>query len=509
MPAKRIYKSSLSALIASCLAFAGGPSFGQENESPEPVKVTKRSGASQKKTTTAKNASVVNQGERVSLSKANKPTGTRLKKSTDSTASSVVPASSLDDTEPLRVPAEESVIVTEEPSPMVSQEEWSYPSAYDSVGSGYAGPGGPGTQVYIDTGILGSILSRAKVRVEGATFWGSGYALDPIVTTGPAAQALDTVGTIGNLNTTNLFGGSEVLQNTSQGVRFSTDLSFDRSGTRGILFRMFYASEIGESYTNVGGPDIVATRPFSSVTAPTASTILVNHPTVANGVDGTINASVTSKASGGDLLLRSTIGRDRYGTFDLLVGYQHMRLDEGLSVVSNTTQQGPPVTILDLSDRFDTSNRFHGFALGFDSTVRRGLWSLGTMFKLGMGNIEREIDIDGFNRTTVTSAPPSVSETANGLLARNSNNGSYRSDRFIVSPEVALTLGYRFSQRMDATLTYTYLGLPSVARAGEQLDPDLLVNLSNPPTGTVAPRFSEVNSNYSLHSLSYGIQWRY
>ena len=131
------------------------------------------------------------------------------------------------------------------------------------------------------------------------------------------------------------------------------------------------------------------------------------------------------------------------------------------------------------------------------------------MFKLGIGNIEREIDINGFNGITVPGPPASVSQTTNGLLARNSNNGSYRSDRFIVSPEVALTLGYRFSPRMDATLTYTYLGLPSVARAGEQLDPDLLVNLSNPPAGTVAPRFIEVNSNYSLHSLSYGIQWRF
>jgi hypothetical protein len=507
MPAKRIYKSSLSALIASCLAFAGGPSFGQENDSPEPVKVAKRNNTSTKKTTVSKNASVVNQGERVSLSKATKSTGTRLKKSTDN---SVVTASSQNDTAPLPVPPNEPVVINEEPSPMVSQEEWAYPPAYDSVGTGYAGQGAPGTQVYIDTGILGSVLSRAKVRVEGATFWGSGYTLDPIVTTGPATTPINTVGTIGGAGTANLFGGSEVLQNTSQGLRFSTDLSFDRSGTRGLLFRMFYASEIGESYTNAGGPNIFVTRPFNSVTAPTASTIVVNSPNADQNITGTINASVTSKASGGDLLLRNTIGRDRYGAFDLLVGYQHMRLDEGLSVVSNTTQVNTPDNvILDLADRFSTSNRFHGFTLGFDSTVRGGQWSLGTMFKLGMGNIDREVDIDGFRQTTVTSTPPSISTTTEGLLARNSNNGSYRSDRFIVSPEVALTLGYRFSQRMDATLTYTYLGLPSVARAGEQLDPGLLVNLSNPPTGTVAPRFSEVISNYSLHSLSYGIQWRF
>ncbi len=42
-----------------------------------------------------------------------------------------------------------------------------------------------------------------------------------------------------------------------------------------------------------------------------------------------------------------------------------MRLDEGLSVVSNTIQDGAPDdVILDLADRFGTTNRFHGFAIG-------------------------------------------------------------------------------------------------------------------------------------------------
>lgn len=510
MPAKRIHKSSLLALIASCLTFAPMPSFGQENDNAAPVKVSKRPTQSSPKDAGKKNTSVVNQGERVSLSKPNKTSGTRLRKPADT---AVVPASSLDDSEPLRLGPNESVVVTEEPSPMVADESWAYPPSYERAGASYPGAPSSGTEVYIDTGILGSILSRTKVRVEGATFWGKGYILDPIITTGPATESIATVGQINGTNTTNLFGGTDVMENTSQGVRFSTDLSLDPSGTRGLLFRMFYASEIGESFTNVGGPEIVVTRPFFTPPTPTAATIVINHPTAAQGVDGTINAAVTSKVSGGDLLVRNTIGRDRYGAFDLLLGYQHMRLDEGLSVVSNTRQDGvPDDAVLDLADRFGTTNRFHGFAIGLDSMVRGGRWSFGSMFKLGMGNIEREIDIDGSRTIRVTDQNGnllSTSTTADGLLARTSNNGTYRSDRFVVSPEVALTLGYRFSPRMDATFTYTYLGLPSVARVGEQIDPNLLVNLSNPPTGVVAPRFAEVNSNYSLHSLSYGIQWRY
>ncbi len=70
---------------------------------------------------------------------------------------------------------------------------------------------------------------------------------------------------------------------------------------------------------------------------------------------------------------------------------------------------------------------------------------------------------------------------------------------FVVSPEVALTLGYRFSPRMDANVTYTYLGLPSVARVGEQIDRDCLSTLAILRQGLWHLDFAEVNSNYSLH----------
>ena len=80
---------------------------------------------------------------------------------------------------------------------------------------------------------------------------------------------------------------------------------------------------------------------------------------------------------------------------------------------------------------------------------------------------------------------------------------------FIVSPETNLTLGYRLTRRLEATIGYSYLGLPKVARVADQLDPQLASNLSNPPTGASTPSFSLRESNYSLHSLDYGLQWRY
>ncbi|HUP80288.1 MAG TPA: BBP7 family outer membrane beta-barrel protein, partial [Pirellula sp.] len=155
------------------------------------------------------------------------------------------------------------------------------------------------------------------------------------------------------------------------------------------------------------------------------------------------------------------------------------------------------------------TNRFNGMVLGLNGIMRERCWSLSGMVKLGFGNLERSVDIDGSSTITVPGNPGSTSTSASGLLARNTNAGNYVQSTFIVSPETNLTLGYRLHRRLEATIGYTYLGLPKVARVANQLDPQLASNLSNPPTGASTPSFSLLSSNYALHSLNYGLQWRY
>jgi Putative beta barrel porin-7 (BBP7) len=123
--------------------------------------------------------------------------------------------------------------------------------------------------------------------------------------------------------------------------------------------------------------------------------------------------------------------------------------------------------------------------------------------------MERSVSINGSSTITVPGNPGSTSSTNEGLLARNTNSGNYVQNAFVVSPETNLTLGYRFSPRLEATIGYSYLMLPKVARVGDQLDPQLAANLSNPPTGASTPSFTLNESNYALHSLNYGLQWRY
>lgn len=362
----------------------------------------------------------------------------------------------------------------------------------------------------VPLGVVGQILRRTQLRIEAATFWPDGQNLPQLVTTRRPANDPNTDGLIGRSDTVNLFGGSEALGGSTQGLRGELGLFFDDAKSHGLMLRFFDAGDNSQSYNSATTTEAVVMRPFFDITGNAQSTIAVNYP---GSTSGSADAIISSDLYGGDILLRKMILRDCAGHVEFLAGYQTARLADNLKIHSSTTAltntPAPLGTISDLTDNFATSNRFNGFALGLSGIMRERAWSLGGMFKLGMGNLERSVAIDGSSTITVPGAPPSVSTTSSGLLARNTNDGTYVMNTFTVSPEVGVTLGYHLSRRLEATVGYTYLGLPKVARVADQLDPQLAANLSNPPSGASRPSFSLLESNFSLHSLNYGLQWRY
>ncbi|MCY2983039.1 MAG: BBP7 family outer membrane beta-barrel protein [Planctomycetota bacterium] len=370
---------------------------------------------------------------------------------------------------------------------------------------------GPETGLLIQTPpIIGSILCRMQLRIEAATFWPEGQNLPQLVTTRRPANDPATDGLIGRNDTTNLFGGSNVLGESTQGLRGDLGTYFDPSKSHGVLVRFFYVASNSLSYNSTPTSEPVVMRPFFSTANNAQSTVAVNYP---NSTSGSLNAKITSDVYGGDILFRKLILRDCAGRVEFLAGYQNARLAEDLSINSTTTAlvntPAPAGTVSQLSDHFHTINRFNGMALGFNGILRQRNWSLSGLVKLGLGNMERNVTINGSSTITVPGNPGSTSTTANGLLARGTNDGNYIQNAFVVTPETNLTFGYRLTPRLEATVGYSYLCLPKVARVADQLDPNLASNLSNPPTGASTPGFSLKESNYALHSLDYGLQWRY
>lgn len=370
---------------------------------------------------------------------------------------------------------------------------------------------GPETGLLIYTPpIVGNMLCRMQLRIEAATYWPNGQNLPQLVTTRRPANDPATDGLIGRNDTTNLFGGSRVLDDATQGLRGDLGTYFDASKSHGVLLRFFYVGSNSLSYNSTPTSEPVVVRPFFSTANNAQSTIAVNYP---NSTSGSLNANISSDVYGGDILFRKLILKDCAGRIEFLAGYQNARLAEDLSINSTTTAltntPAPAGTVSQLSDQFQAINRFNGMALGFNGILRERNWSLSGMVKLGLGNMERNVTINGSSTITVPGNPGSTSTTSNGLLARSTNDGNYIENTFVVTPETNLTFGYRLTPRLEATVGYNYLSLPKVARVADQLDPNLASNLSNPPTGASTPGFSLRESNYALHSLDYGLQWRY
>ncbi|MEI7461785.1 MAG: BBP7 family outer membrane beta-barrel protein, partial [Pirellula sp.] len=359
-------------------------------------------------------------------------------------------------------------------------------------------------------GLLSQLLRRSQLRFEAVTFWPEGRNLPQLVTTRRPANDPATDGLIGRPDTINLFGGGESLGKTSQGVRGEYGLFFDLCRTNGIMLRFFDAGSNSESYSSTPTSEPVVMRPFFSTNSNAQSTIAVNYP---GSTSGSLDAKISTELYGGDILYRKLILQDCAGRVEFLAGYQTARLADQLMISSTTTAltntPAPAGTVSQLTDHFATTNRFNGMALGLNGIMRERAWSLSGMFKLGMGNMERSVSIDGASTITVPGNPPSTNATANGLLARGTNDGNYVMNTFVVTPEVNVTLGYRLTRRLEATVGYSYLGLPKVARVADQLDPQLAANLSNPLTGPIRPGFTLTESNFALHSLNYGLQWKY
>ena len=359
-------------------------------------------------------------------------------------------------------------------------------------------------------GFLGQLLRRSHFKIEAATFWPEGQSLPALVTTNrnrpfPSAPGVEP-GAENDLTRTVLFGGENVLQDGVQGLRGEFGTFFGPNSDSGILLRFFDVGNNALSYNSVPGTEPLVVRPFTRQPGDLPDTFVVNAPlappTFPDSVQGNLDATISSELYGGDILFRHIVGRDSLGHVEFLAGYQTTRLAEDLRIVSRSSI--PPTTV-DLEDHFQTTSRFNGMALGLSGAIQDRRWNLSGMVKLGLGNMETFVGIDGSRRTTVVD----VVESNNGLLARATNRGSYTNDTFVISPEVNLSLGYRITRRLDATLGYTYLGLPKVARVADQLDPDLSSNPSDPLVGPARPSFELRESNFSLHSLSYGLQYRF
>jgi hypothetical protein len=196
---------------------------------------------------------------------------------------------------------------------------------------------------------------------------------------------------------------------------------------------------------------------------------------------------------------------------DALGGYRFFSLEDRLSITENLFPVDPgsvPGTNISLRDSFRTCNRFHGGSLGLSFFGWRGAWSVEANAKMDLGAMQNRVDISGATRIAVPGDTTTV--TPGGLLTQITNLGCHSSSRFTVIPEMDLRLGYQPFHHVRFTLGYSFILLTGLARAGEQIDPRVNINLlppnPMPGVGPANPTFSLHRSDAWLQGLTAGVE---
>ena len=355
------------------------------------------------------------------------------------------------------------------------------------------------------------------VSFEYLGWWQRGMTLPPLVTTGtgnPLPGAGDA-GVIGNGSTRVLFGGEDVLEDGFSGGRLQFGFWLDRCHTWSVAAEYFELETRSESFSATSNGTSILTRPFVNVLNGLNDAQIVAYPGIASGG---ISATATSSLVGGGFHFRrqtncnSGCGHgilcDGCSTFhsrtDGLFGYRYLQLDESVNVHENITGINPTGSF-QINDRFRTMNQFNGFDMGVMYERTRGPWSVDLLAKLALGSTRQRVDING---STITN---NGSAQVGGLLAQESNIGSYSRDRFTILPELGGRLGYQLTHNLKLRLGYTLIFWSNVVRPGDQIDLGVNPNQLPPAIGNnpARPEFVFRDTDYWVQGITFGgeFQW--
>jgi hypothetical protein len=324
-----------------------------------------------------------------------------------------------------------------------------------------------------------------------------GMRLPPLVTEAAAGGT----GALGDPLTALVLGDQRVTDDFRSGLMLRGGVWLNSDATLGIDGSLFWIGQETFDFARAsnGVPGL-----FRPVIGPGGAPVAIS-TALAPGQAGSINVAAATDFSGADVNLRGNLASTPLVRIDGLIGYRYLRLRDALSIQENIAFAAPPSTLL-VTDRFDTTNEFHGAQIGLAGEARRGCWTLGVVAKFAMGNTRRETFIDGDN--VQNSGTPAFNRFPGGVLAQTSNMGRYINDDFAVVPEVGITLGVFVTERLRLTAGWNFLYWSQVGRASEQIDR----NMSQiPPAapGAVGPFYLNNNTDFWAHGFRAGFEWQY
>lgn len=352
------------------------------------------------------------------------------------------------------------------------------------------------------------------MQADALIWWSNDDSIPTLATSSPLGTPESDAGELGLPTTTTLFDGPLYGDMRPGGrLRFGWWAEDCRHGLEGSVWGL--RNDRNEDIWSSDGDPAYA-RPFYNVDplVNAQDAELVSYDSV---LSGSLQINTSSDVFGGDLGIVknlyccSDFCGNASARVDALAGYSFFRVREGVRVTENLESialTGLTVlgTTIDLFDDFQTRNEFHGANLGLAFMHQRGRWTTNLTTRLALGNLAREVTIDGATTVTVPGVAPIT--RAGGLLAQTTNIGVYKDDKFAVLPEVQFNLGYQLNCRTKLTVGYDFRYLGDVVRPGDIIDPTVNGTLLDPNLtfdGPARPRFDWNDSEMWLMGLSLGI----
>lgn len=363
-----------------------------------------------------------------------------------------------------------------------------------------------------------SLPQDGYISFEALNFWTDGMNV-PALVTQSMPGAISGRSEAGVLpGATVLYGGGDILDDSRTGGRLKFGFWFDSCHTVGLAAEYLELEREDESFSASSTGDPILARPFYNVTTGMNDSELIAFNDGQIALNGTVSVQAYTEMVGGAFSLRFLKSCDegcrppilfantnRYcSRSEFRLGYRFMELNEGVSIHEDLLSTGTNPGSFDITDAFDTENRFNGVDLGWSNRIVRGYWSLESLIRIAVGNTNQIVRINGS-----TSIDDGAAQSG-GLLALT-NQGTFEQDEFSVLPEFNLTLGYQLTDHLKATIGYTGIYWSNVVRPGEHIptaiNPDFL-----PPalSSTDAyPMFAFNTTDYWANGITYGLEYRW
>jgi len=346
--------------------------------------------------------------------------------------------------------------------------------------------------------------NRFYVNAEYLMWWFKGQNVPPLVTTGSINDAIP--GALGMPGTTTLFGGRPMENGAHSGTQLTFGYWFCDDHALGFEASFFLLGPSVTSFAASSNGTPILARPFIDAASHTETTELVAGPNV---LAGSVAVQTRSSLWGTEANFKTDVWNTCHSSFNLLAGFKSLGLDDDLDIHESLTVLQAPGGGFAIDDHFGSQNRFYGGQIGAEWERQVGRWVFNLKAKLAMGVTNQIVNISG---SDTINDPTTGTHTYNGgLLAQQSNIGTYSRDRFTVVPDMCLTVGYQLTPRLRCFAGYNLIYWSDVARAANQIDRTVNQNQIAPPLpgGPARPAFGFNGSDFWAQGFNIGLEYRW